>query len=51
MINGEGLINENLVDYVLRKVGMNDVLYQQLEQLLKNGRKLSTPENDNYTNS
>jgi hypothetical protein len=35
MINGGTLINEEFVDDVLRKVGRNVVLFQQLEQLLK----------------
>jgi len=35
MSNGERLINEGFVDDVLRKVGRNVVLFQQLEQLLK----------------
>jgi hypothetical protein len=35
MINGEILENEEFVDEVLRKVGRNVILFQQLEQLLK----------------
>lgn len=35
MSNGESLINEESVNDVLRKVGRNVVLFQQLEQLLK----------------
>lgn len=34
-ISGESLINDKLVNDVLRKVGRNVVLFQQLEQLLK----------------
>ncbi len=35
IVIGDSLINEELVNDVLRKVGRNVVLFQQLEQLLK----------------